>query len=440
MPRVLIVSPRFPPTNAADMHRVRQGLPYFRDGGWEPVVLAVEPAGCEAPVDPLLERTVPGDVRVFRTPAIDIRTTRRFGLGDLALRALPHLARAGDRLLAEERFDLVYFSTTAFPVTALGPRWARRHSVPFVMDLQDPWRSDYYGRPGSPSPPGGRLKYGLSQGLARVLEPQVMREVSHAVSVSPAYPETLTRRYPWMRSEDFTVLPFGAPGADFELLRREPVRQSVFDPSDGLEHWVYAGRAGGAMELALTAFFTALRSARERRPGRLARLRLHFVGTDYASGDRARKTVEPLARAAGVGDLVEERPHRIPYFEALQCLLDADALVVPGSDDPGYTASKLYPYILAGRPMLCVFHEESSVVDIVRRTRAGTVVPFGSGEGPGAVARRIGTAWFEPEGWARPPAIDREAFEPYTAREMTRRQCEVFDRVIGARRGVAHAG
>jgi len=41
MKRVLIVSPNFPPINAPDMQRVRMSLPFYRDNGWEPVVLAV---------------------------------------------------------------------------------------------------------------------------------------------------------------------------------------------------------------------------------------------------------------------------------------------------------------------------------------------------------------------------------------------------------------
>lgn len=415
------------------MHRVRQSLPYIRAEGWEPVVLAVDPDRCNAPRDPMLMKTVPEDVRVVRTSAFDRKKTRRFGLGDLALRSLLHMIRAGDRLLEDEPFDLVYFSTTAFSLAALGPRWQRRFGVPFVLDLQDPWLSDYYDRPAAPPPPGGRLKYGASRALARVLEPHAMRHVSHVIAVSPEYPEMLKRRYPWMRRAQFTVLPFGAPELDFEVLDRVAVRQSVFDPDDGLQHWVYAGRAGGDMERALTVLFTALRGVRETRPERVARLRLHFVGTDYAYGGRARKTVEPVARACGVDDLVDERPRRIAYFEALRCLVDADALVVPGSDDPGYTASKIYPYILARKPMLGVFHEKSSLVEVVRSSQSGTVVTFGEGEDLTTVARRVRERWFEPRRWSAAPETDWSAFERYTARRMTRRQCEVFESVLERR-------
>ncbi|WP_420457542.1 glycosyltransferase [Rubrivirga sp.] len=433
MKHVLIVAPRFAPSNAADSHRVRQSLPYYREAGWEPVVLAVEPDEVAAPQDPLLLDTLPSDVEVVRVGAVPRAMTRRLGFGSLEARSLYSLAKAGRRLLRERSFDLVFFSTTAMTITALGPHWERTFDVPFVIDLQDPWLSDYYDRDGAPPPPGGPLKYGLIQAVSRRCEPYVLRRAAHAITVSPAYPETLTQRYGDLTSDLFTVLPFGAPERDFEILRESRTANPMFDPADGLEHWAYVGRAGGDMELALDALFRALAEARRADPDRYGRLRLHFVGTSYAEGDRAEKTVEPVAVRHGVGDLVDERPHRIPYFEALQVLLDADALVVPGSDDPGYTASKLYPYVLARRPLLAVFHESSSVVDVIRRTRAGVAVTFTSGEAPAEVARRVGDAWF-----SKPlPDVetDWEEFGPYTARSLAHRQAVVFDKVVSHRHG-----
>jgi hypothetical protein len=157
----------------------------------------------------------------------------------------------------------------------------------------------------------------------------------------------------------------------------------------------------------------------------LAGVALHFLGTNYAPKGRGEKTIEPLAREYGLADLVQEVTDRIPYFEALQCLLDADALVVPGSDDPGYTASKIYPYILARKPLLAVFNEQSSVVDVVRKTRAGTVVSFQSGEALASISNRVLAT-----GWLQNPLVPDtlwSEFEPYTAREMTRRLCLVFE-------------
>lgn len=414
---------------------MRQSLPYLREMGWEPTVLAVAPEYCAAPEDPWLVQTVPEDVRVERVRALPLEATSRLGLGSLDVRAFPFLARAGSRLLATGAFDLVYFSTTAFSLMPLGRYWQRRFGVPFVLDIQDPWLSDYYERPGAPEPPGGRFKYSLSKQLARFLEPWTIPSAAHIITVSPSYPVQLRQRYPEVEPERFTVLPFGAPNNDFAALEASPVAQRVFDPGDGRQHWAYVGAAGPIMEFSLRALFLALRAWRDAAPEVVERLVLHFVGTDYAPGARARKSVQPIADACGVGDLVEELPRRISYAEALQCLLDADALLMPGSDSAGYTASKLYPYVLAEKPLLAVFHEESSVVSILRATRAGVVVPFGPADTAEGVAGRIRTAWMESGAWAERPATDWAAFEPYTAREMTRRQVEVFDRVVAEREG-----
>ena len=438
MKRVLIVSPRFVPTNAADMHRVRQSLPFLEEFGWSAVVLAVEPRWCEQPVDELLLKTIPETTPVHRVSALDQRKTKKLGVGDLGLRSYWSMKRAGDRLLESEPFDLVFFSTTAFGLLPLARTWRRRFGVPFVIDLQDPWLSDYYNRPGAPPPPGGRLKYGVVRAIARFQERETMRRVAHVVSVSATYPRTLMARYDWLSREQFTVLPFSAAEIDFDVLSEAGARQDVFDPSDGHEHWVYVGRAGGDMALALTALFSALAQARADHPERYGKVRLHFVGTTYATDHRAIETVSPIAVRCGVSDVVTEHPGRIPYFEALSCIKQAAALIVPGSDDPGYTASKLYPYILSARPMLAIFHENSSVVDVVRRCAAGVVVTFQSKEPIGVLSEKITSEWFQ-GGALLQPRTDWASFAAYGSREMTRRLVDAFDQAL-VQDGPATAG
>jgi len=445
--RVLIVSPHFPPSNAPDHQRVRIALPFFKDFCWLPTVLTVDARRVNGARDPLLEQTLPWGLQVTRTAALRPNWTRLLGVGSLAYRAQPYLRRAGDALLREGNFDLVLFSTTVFPVMALGPRWKKKFGVSYVLDFQDPWVSNYYAQHPERRPPGGRLKYGFAQWLARRLEPAAVRGAGHVACVSPAYVSMLRARYSQLSESDFTVLPFAAPESDFEVLPKLGVKQSLFDPNDGCEHWVYVGRGGRDMALAWRAFFQALEQMLKSQPELRKVLRLHFAGTDYAPADRATKTVEPLAKEVGLDDIVTETTDRLPYFEALQCLLDADALIVPGSDDPGYTASKIYPYILARKPLLAIFHEQSSVVDVLRKTKAGTVIPFRSGETPEAISARIlASNWlrFLPlppvgrgtkgEGFgsaiSSPPFTDWLAFEPYTARSMTQKLCAIFDEVV----------
>lgn len=420
MKRVLIVTPNWPPISCPDMHRVRMSLAFFGEFGWEPLILKVNPDEQEGIKDADLCRTVGNNIRTWQAGCLSKSWTRWLGLKNVGLRSFFHLAQLGNRIIEEEKPDLVFFSTTMFPLMCLGRYWYSKYGLPYVLDFQDPWLSDYKGDRVSFYQ---SWKYKVSQAIASFLEPLALRRSAHIISVSPGYVDTLLKRYDWLKPEQFTVLPFGAAERDFTYLKESPVKHTHFDRIDGKQHWVYVGRGGADMAFAVRSLFQAIGRSRQQSPDKFSNLMLHFIGTDYAP--TARKTIEPIAIEEGVGDMVREHPRRVPYFEALQCLLDADALIVPGSDDPGYTASKIYPYILAGKPLLAIFHEKSSVVSVLQETNSGSAIAFASGAEISEIADAIETNWLE----ALPPATpqtDWAAFAPYTAREMTRRLCNIF--------------
>jgi hypothetical protein len=428
--RLLFVSPHFPPVNAPDHQRVRALLPHLSEIGWNAEVLCVDAAQVEAARDELLERTLPASLPVHRCNAISLRLARTLRCGQLGYRAHFHLRAAGDRLLRTGRFDLVFFSTALFETLALGPRWKARHGVPFVVDLHDPWVTDYYGQPGAAAPPGGRLKFALAQAIARRCEPRVMRAASHVVCVSPDYPKALRARYPDLPEERFSVVPFAAPQHDFAALAKLPVSTPIWPARSARPRWLYLGRVVPAMKLPLSGFFRWLGGAGDAA----AAPEPWFVGTKYLETDRNRSLVAALAEAERVNERVREHEPRVPYFEGLKLLQCADAVLVIGSDDPSYNPSKVYSVLLAGRPVLALIHRQSAAAERLRGCSNAVMIPFDSEDTPDDIARRLE---HELGGAAQPrlPAqleVRQEQLAPFTDRGMTSTLVNLMNRLVHA--------
>lgn len=425
--RLLVLSPHFPPVNTPDMQRVRMSLPYFREFGWEPVVLAVDPAYVEGVVEPDLLETVPPDVGVHRVRALSAEWTRRMGVGAVGLRAFPFLYGEGIRMIRRYQPDLVYISTTAFQAMALGRMWKERTGVPFVLDIQDPWVPERHQVHGSRR----GLKHRLAARLHKMLEPWTMRGVDGLVAVSENYHEVLRRRYPWIARDRCLTLPFGADARDHEIAGRKRFANKFFHSGDGGVHGLYAGAISPSMAFLCEAICLALQKGTVLHGHLYGNIRMHFIGTSYAPGDSARPTIQPFAEELGLDSRVHEHPQRVPYFTALRLQQEADFLLVPGSADPAYTASKIYPLILARRPLLAVFHEDSSVVPVLRSSGAGHVVTFRTGEDTRVLSERLLAAWTPLlERLPFTPDVDWNALEGHSARQMTRRQCAFFERIV----------
>jgi hypothetical protein len=440
MRRVLMISPQFPPDSGAATHRVRLLAPHLRSYGWDPTVLTVDPRDYEGRLDPGLQALVPSDLRVIRCRAWPARLTRAVGVGDLGLRAFTGLRARAAELLEGEGFDALFI--TIFPTypAMLGPALKRRFGVPFVLDYIDPWIGAWGDTVGGG--PDGRpdWKSRLSRAIAAFLEPRAVRAADAITAVSDATWEQLRARYPALQRVPCVTIPFGGEPADFERARRAPRPNDLFDPDDGNAHVCYAGTLLPLGDETLRAVLHAVRRLAERRPELYRRLRLHFVGTSNQTAPGAPARALSIARAIGVADVVRETSVRIDYLDALTVQTQATALLLLGSSEAHYTASKLYPALLARRPILAVCHEASSVVDVLAKiggAPAIRMVTYGDDERAETRVDAIGAAL---EALVERPdydeaAIDRAAMDEYRASALAGRLARVLDGVARQDRG-----
>lgn len=432
--RVLVVSPHFPPDSSAAAHRARLLAPHLAAHGWEPTVVAVDPRDCEGRLEPALLELVPPSLEVRRVRAF----RRRLGVGDLGLRAFVGLERACASLLAARRYDALYVTIYPAYPALLGPILKRRFGVPFVLDYQDPWVGEW-GR-GIGGGPGGRpdLKSRLSRALATRLEPIAVAAADAVTAVSAGTWRGVVERNPALAARPCLELPIGFEPADAAVATSRPRRPLPFAPDDGDFHLCAVGTVAPLFLETLEAIFSAARALRARDPRLGARLRLHFFGTSGQHGDLAGERVMPLARRLGVEDFVDEAPARLDYLDALALGARASALLLPGSSEPHYTASRIFPSLLAGRPILAVYHRASSGPEILARAAPASarVVTFDEAAPVATHVPAIADALAAMMSAASPsPApVDLAAIADLSAPALAARLASLFDEVSAARR------
>ena len=423
--RVLIISPYFAPLNTADMQRVRTSLPYFASFGWDAEIVMVDEQYADVNRDDLLLQSVPPQTRIHKVAALKKTWTAKLALGSIALRSLWYYKQKVNELLASDKYDLIYFSTTQFPVCILGAYWKKYFGIPYIIDIQDMWHSDFYqDKPKAERP----RKYWFSYRLNKYLEPIAMRGVGGLISVSAQYIETLKTRYPSIAGIPVATITFGAFEPDLKIAA---ANKALFAPllQDGFINVVYIGRGGMDMHVAIEPVFEALQKGLHTDPALFAKLKFWFIGTSYAAAGKGVPTILPLAKQYGVGGSVVEITDRISYYHALATLQQADALFIPGSTDPQYTASKIYPYMLLKKPLLAILHEKSSAVEIISECSKNAQLAIFTNS-TGVIQESVYRVL---EQWASGTLIPVEtlpAFDAYSSRNLTRLQTDIFNLVL----------
>ncbi|HTN46468.1 MAG TPA: glycosyltransferase [Flavipsychrobacter sp.] len=430
MKKILIISPHFPPINSADMHRVRQSLPYYRQNGYEPVVVVIDDAVEQGySRDENLLKTIPPDIEIHRIKPLPLKKTRMLGIGSIAIRSFQAYYRFIKRYIKHHQVDLLFFSTTAFHLMYLGALIKKKYGIPFVLDFQDPWRNDFFIELADNKK---NPKYRAAYEVDKFLEKKTVPLCDGIIAVSQSYCDMLQSRYPGLKAK-CKVLTFGANTIDFDILQSIPPDQ--IDRSDLLKkdkvNFVYVGRGGHDLSYAAKSAFAALAKGLKDTPQLFDKVHFSFIGTSYAAAGQGVRTIEPLAKEYGVENYVTEITDRIPYFQTLYLLNNAHGLIILGSEDTGYTASKIYPYVLAKKPLIAIFNENSSVIPFLKKTRSGVCISFRNGDKTEDTATKVyeelktmlGQLPYSPD-------TDWAAFEDYTAASQTQQQTFFFDDIL----------
>jgi len=421
----LIVSPYFPPSTVAGVHRARHLAKHLPDAGWKPVIMCVDERYHVERLDPALAQLLPHELETIKVRAIPEGLTRVAGFGDISIRAWPYLRRAMKQILTRRKIDVVLITGAPFYPMLLGRMIREQFKRPLVLDFQDPWVWKF-------SPNDRRWsKMGLSHLLARNLEPIALRSASYITSVSDVQNEEMAARYPWLNSKAMAGIPIGGDPDDFSTLRTVFDEDATDDLEPGKINVSYVGTFLPTADSVFSALFRGFRKLRDETPQLADRIRLKFFGTSNNSNDKTSFRARSLAAAQGVADAVNEVPERLPYLRSLGILARSHALLLLGSSEPHYTASKIYPALMSKRPYLSIYHRASSSHAILSAAGGGRALAFAGADELASleqpIAEALRTLVLNPDSVGAANPIH---YAPYEAKSIAKRYADIFDSIV----------
>lgn len=366
MKKILIISPHFPPSNLAAVHRSRlfaQHLPAF---GWLPVILTVHEKYYEEALDPNLVKLLPEGLAIERVKALKVGRPRL--IGDIGLRSFFQLFKRAKHIIREQKIDFLYIPIPSFYVALLG-RWLQASTgVRYGIDYIDPWVHRFPGSDKIFS------RHWFSTRLAGWLEPIAVKKASLITGVAEGYYKGVKDRNPHLlKTCVFGAMPYGGEEQDHKKVNELKLQPYLFNKKDSKIQLVYAGamlpKAHGPLEALMQAIVTD--------PVAFQDFEIHFIGTGKTPDDSQGFNIKPLAEKYNLWQThIFEYPKRIPYLDVLVHLEAADGIFVLGSTEPHYTPSKVYQGILSRKPLLAFLHEASTAAKVIVTSGAGLVLLF----------------------------------------------------------------
>ena len=484
MKTILIIYPHWHPANLAGVHRPRLIGNFLHELGWKPRVLTVEARFFEETPDPDFQKTFSPNFDVTRVKALPVMRPRL--IGDIGLRAFYQLYKAARQIIRTEQIDFIWLPIPSFYNALLGRLLYEKIGIPYGIDYIDPWVRDLTNQK--------NLRARVSQFIAKLLEPIAVKKASLISGVSyPYYESVIKRNFPTIAVQldangnnpsplekpnpynltpntynlnpnpyNLTPNPYNLNPNTYNLTptllnphTNLPFTHVAmpygFDPNDhhiklenlhfpwestlnsepgtqNLKIWLYAGAFLPNSHVILQAFFNAIKELRERKVWD-ENIRLWFIGT----GNYPAKSIASYAKDYCLDDIVTEKRGRYPFLQVLNFLNEANTVMIIGSTEKHYTASKTFQSLLSNRPVISAFHHESSAIQVMEDCKADEFtmryIPEMSHQEMVDAFKAVLLKRLESEVWNP----DLSALDQYSAKESARMLVEGIERVLGFR-------
>lgn len=354
MKRLLMVAYHFPPmAGSSGIQRTLRFVQHLPRHGWQPMVLTASIGAYGSRSDDLMGE-IPAGTLVRRAWALDAGRHLAIGGRYLAALARPDrwaswrfdAVRVGMQMIREHQPDAIW---STFPVATahlIGAELQRRSGLPWVADFRDPM-----AQVGYPADPKTWAQF-------KAIEETAIRRSRLSLFNTPSAARHYRERYVDCASR-IQVLENGYDEEAF-VAASARVNRALAQPAGAPRVLLHSGIVY-PQERDPTQLMAALRVLHDSgqiQPGGLV---VRFRAAVYD------ELLRDLARQHGVDAYVQLCPP-VGYGEALAEMMQVDGLLVlQASNCNKQIPAKLYEYLRAGRPILCLSDPAGDTAAVVQQ-------------------------------------------------------------------------
>jgi glycosyltransferase involved in cell wall biosynthesis len=380
--KVLIITYYWPPGGGAGVQRWLKFVKYLPFYKWNPVVYT--PANGEMPVKDLsLQNDVPANTEVIRRPIwepyslykkfIGARKNETINTGFLTERKKAGLAvkisvwLRGNLFIPDARcfwirpsvnfltkylrsnpVDVIVSTGPPHSMHLIAMKLSEKLSIPWIADFRDPWTNiDYYE---------DLLLTPLADKLHRQLEKKVLEKADRVIVIG----ETMKKEFELLAGRNIDLISNGYD--DENIIGLQPQSRDKFI----IAHVGTLVRTRNP-----TALWDAIAVLVESNIAFAGKLEIRLVGkTDFS--------VKESIEANGLSEYVKYIDY-LPHDEVILQQLQASLLLLILNNTPnanGIITGKLYEYLSARRPVLCIGPPNGDAAKILHETGSGNTIAF----------------------------------------------------------------
>jgi len=384
MDKVLIITYYWPPSGGAGVQRWLKFSKYLLEFGWEPIILTVDSEYAAYPVtDFSLKEDLPSSVKVYSTPATNYfsiykkdkskipsagfannvdNTLKgkilRFIRGNFFL---PDPRKGWNKYAFKKACELIeteeirYIITTSPPHSTqlIGLKIKKKYPyMRWIADLRDPWTDIYYYKQFYPT--------FISKRIDLRMEKSVLKKADKIITVGASLKTLFSSKVEGIENKT-EVIPNGFDEDDFDNLKTSI--PGVFTIS-------YMGTLSDAYPI--DRFLDALQVFKKRGNDFI----LRFIGTVSSKQ-------KDIILAKTSNSVVDFIPY-VDHVAALKYMLNTTVLLLIIPDhhsNKSIITGKLFEYIAAGKPVICLGPDDGDAAGILSKTGHGTTFSYKDSNG-----------------------------------------------------------